>query len=539
MVRHLVELKLRLLRGGLRAGGARSVIGFAVAWVFAISAGAVGGLLLHALHRVDDDVLAADLLAMAFALVLVLWMMGPLTVGSEGTLEADRLALLPLRAGQVMPGLLAAGGVGFGGLASVLLLAGAVAGTAPASPMAVFSVAGAALALGTFVACSRLTSTALAAAMQTRRLRDLALVVGPLAGLAFSVAGHVLGQAVEDERVAGDTVELPDVVRVLVRIAPSGPPAMVMAAARDGDVVVATAALAGGVALVAVLLRLWWAAIDRVLTTARDHNPAGGRRRRGLLAGGRSVLPATRFGAVLAKEVRLAWRDPRQRATYLGSVVPAIAPLISFGVFSPESRGGWLLVLAAIPAFVLGAAGTNLFGFDGPAHWTNVAAAGRSAVRDDLAAKGAARVVLMVPFVAVAAIVLALLTGAWAWVPLAVALAVAAAGVTIGAGFLASVTAPMALPDTPTNPFSTGNAGQGMAAVGTGCGTMIFSSAVLGPPAIAAVLLGDTPLYALGLIVLSLALGAGFWRLGLRLAVARASGREPELLAALSSSRGT
>src|SRR5207247_1799142 len=111
----------------------------------AAALGLVGGIGLSVL-RFAPDRIVDDVVPGAFAGLLAIWVLGPLvSVGSEGTLEVDKLALFPLTGRQLMPGLLLAAMVGAGGLTTVLIAAGAVIGTAPASPALVLTIIAAAL----------------------------------------------------------------------------------------------------------------------------------------------------------------------------------------------------------------------------------------------------------------------------------------------------------------------------------------------------------------------------------------------------------
>jgi ABC-2 type transport system permease protein len=536
VVRLLVRLKLVLLRRGVRTSGGRATVGIVLSLVFALVVGGSGAATFAALRSVESDVVAGDLVALAAGFVLVFWSLGPLITGSESTLEPERLLLLPLRPERLMPGLLAAGVVGFGGLATVLSVLGLVAGTAPASPLALVTVAAAMLLVATCVACSRLVATALSAAVRRRRLRDIALFAGPLAGVALSVTVQLLPRALAGADDSIQDVAVPAAVRVVTRLLPSGPSAVAIASAREGDIVVALAALLAGIVLLVVVLRAWSVMLGRVLTTASDVATASPGRRRALLGGAFALLPRNRFGAVMAKELRLSWRDPRQRAALVSAIFPGVFPLVGVVASSSGTRPA-LVLLACAPAFVVGATSTNLYGFDGGAHWTDVAAGARSAIRTDLAAKAAARVVVMVPLVVIGITVLGAIGGTWSRAPLAVAVAVAAAGVTLGAGVVGSVRAPLPLPDTPSNPFSTGNAGQGMAVAGSGCLTLLVTGALVAPLGIAAAAVGGRLVPAVAIGIVSIAVGFGAWRLGLGLAVRRAEGREPELLGALEAAR--
>ncbi|HEX2849143.1 MAG TPA: hypothetical protein VHN98_01265 [Acidimicrobiales bacterium] len=529
----LVRLKLTLLRHGIAASGTRGVVGAVLAALAAVGTGVTAGLLLLFLRAMRPGD-ATDALAAAYAIVLVVWVFGPIVAaGSEGTLEPDRLALFPLGIGRLMPGLLLAALLGFGGVATVLVLAGSVAGMAPASPLVAVTVAAAALELCICVTAGRLVATLVSAAARTRRWRDLALLLGPVVALGLNVALQVVVRQVDPRAADFRTTRTYAVVRTLTRVLPSGPPAMAIGFAREGNVVAALLALAAGGGVLFVGIDLWHAALQRVLTSGGGSGAAPpGRRGADLFPAALRFLPRTRVGAVAAKELRLTWRDPRQRAAFFGVVFASVVPLLSLRVLG--STDPHSVLFAAMPAYVVGSTATNLYGFDGAALWTNVAAGDDA--RRDLLGKCVARALLAVPLVTVALVGLVARTHAPGEIVPTIGLAVAALGVGLGAGTVASVVAPFPVSDTRSNVFSSGNAGQGLSAALPSLGVLAAGAVVLGPVVAALVALRD-PVARAALGVAGAAAGAIVFIVGFGIAVRRSAPRQPELLDALGPRR--
>jgi len=541
MARHLVRLKLVLLRAAARSAGLSGGIGMGLAILVALAIGAMGGTGL-ALLRVASDRRVADIVPAAFAGVLAVWVLGPVvSVGSEGTLEVDRLALLPLGRRQLMPGLLLAAMVGAGGVTTVLVLLGAVAGLAPASPGVVVTLAAAGLELCVCVAASRWVSTAISAAARKRRWRDIALFVGPLLGLTINLVWQIYARTTMRPDAFGHLhsrhTAIGSILRVLVRIVPSGPPAEAMVAARSGRWALALAELAAGVLFLVALLLLWWRAVEKVLTTS----PESGRSRAGQVTAGAAgarpslfprflpFLPVSRMGAVAAKELRVMWRDPRQRATLFASTFPGLLPLISTGVIA--SRSPKVVLLAAAPAYMIAASGTNQFGFDGARHWTNVAAGEDMAA--DLAGKNLARAVVAAIVIGVAVSVLAWRTAGWEMAVPAAALAAGAFGVALGLADLVSVIAAYPMSDSPGNLFSAGSSGQGFAAAGPALGVLFGGAVLCGPMALASLAVAGHPLSGAVVAAAEVMVGIAAWRNLWQIAARRANPRQPEMLVAL------
>lgn len=516
MARHLLRLKLALVRAGLARAGAYGTVAFVFAYLLAVGGGCLFALVLVLFRGVDPGALT-QWVGLAFAAMLIGWVVLPLTAaGAEGTLDADALALLPLRAPDLMPGLLLASALGFGGVMTAIMLVGAAVGLAPPSPAAVVTVAACVLQLAVCVATGRLVITVLSMAARKRRWRDVALTVAPLLGVAL--------QGVRFLRIE-ETTELPYGLRVATLLLPSGPPSIAAAAARQGRMLFAVVALVVGLAYLAVLLQLWWSAIQRVTTTAEERGPATSGPPRSLFRGLARWLPRDRVGAVAAKELRVSWREPRQRALRLSLAFPAVAPF-----FVLHGSDG-LVVATVLPAYFLTAGATNQFGFDGARHWANVAAG--DDIRRDLLGKNLALAVQVAVVVTVLAAAAVAVTGAWGRLLPALGLAVTVLGLSLGLGNVMSVSVPIPMPDSDTNLWSRGNAGQGMAAVGPAMVVLTVNVAVLVPLAVAAVTV-DHPTTVAATVAGMVALGVGAWALGLRAAVRRSKDRQPELLERLS-----
>ena len=94
-------------------------------------AGLVGGV---ALRWAPDDVRQL-IVPIALAVVLLIWLVGPITVaGSDASMDPVKLVVLPLSRRQLVIGLTLSALIGPGGLATVPAVVGLVIGTAPLGP---------------------------------------------------------------------------------------------------------------------------------------------------------------------------------------------------------------------------------------------------------------------------------------------------------------------------------------------------------------------------------------------------------------------
>ena len=544
MARLFVRLKLRLIRNGLRAGWQRGV-GLVVGGLFALGMAVNGFALLAIGGRHADN---GPLVVLGFTGLFTAWMTVPvLGFGTDETLDPTRLALLPLTRRQLMAGLLAASTVGIGPLATALGLLGAVVGYGRLNLGLPIVVAAAALEVALCVTASRAVVTALARLLRTRRGRDLRVIAAALVALLPQLSRFLL----EPQPGSGTStvnIDYHPAAR-LARWSPPGLAGQAMADASHDHVLPALAELAGAAVFVALLLWWWSRSLERVMTSAEvtattataatRRRPSAGRGRRPTEPAGAPLvpralrwLPANRMGAVAAKEIRYAGRDPRRRIQILmGLLIPLIAMLPSL------ARGAIhhpvIVLVAVFVSFMFaGTTSLNAFGMDGPPYWANVVAGNDP--RADLLGKNLATAALGLPITALVAVGLAVPSNGWGYVPLVVALGAGVIGVGLGVGNVASVRAPQPVAATPSNPWAN-TSGQGCA---TGMLSMLafLGEIVLMIPVAVLIAIGLaawTPALAIG-AVLAVVWGGVVWWLGLRSASRWVWWRLPELLAAVN-----
>jgi ABC-2 type transport system permease protein len=430
-IRYFLRLKLRIIGNGMR-GDTRRTVAFVFSLVFGIGLAAAGGLLLLVSGQFRPD---AGLVVAAFAgsAVVVGWLLMPLLFfGVDETLDPARFALLPLPRRTLTLGMLAAACIGIPGAATAVALIGiVVAGALRAGPGGLLvGLLGALLSLLLCVVISRAVTSAFAALLRSRRVRDLTAIVlalfaasmGPLQLVLSSVVTNTtLGPALGVARVLGWT-----------------PLAAGFVAPYDiaaGQPLLAVARLL--VVAAAVLLLLWWwsRTLESAMLGASTDGPIGAKAMRGGAV--RTLLPRLvragrpdTFIGILARELRYWSRDPRRRSglisiTIGGAVVPVVLRLAGThphqGVPLPVAVGFSSLTGAAILA--------NQFGFDGTAYAVHLLAAVRG--RTELRARAGALAIIMVPVLVLITVTVGLLSrDATALVP--------ALG-TVGAAFGASM----------------------------------------------------------------------------------------------------
>ena len=535
MAGHLVGLKLALLRNGLRRSNWAQQAALALGALAGLPL-AFGGFLLLALVPRAEPRAGLLLVEAVFLLLFLGWGLFPLlSFAGDASLDPSRLALLPLRPGQLVAGLSLAACVGVAPLCTLVALGGAVVGFGSLGPGLVLVVAAVLVQFALCIVGSRALLTALSRQLRSRKARDLVIVLVSVTAIGFNLALQV-GARLAEQLERSDLEALRPLVRVLGWL-PPGLAARSLVDASQGRLPASAAELAGAALAVALLGWWWWRSLDRVLTTAEPAARArAGRQPTGLFPRPlRRLLPADQRGAVAAKELRYLARHPRLRVAWMMSGLLGLG-LIVFVSLTQELRHPWIVLASLAMAFLASQNSLNQFGFDGPAYWTQVVAGADP--RGDLVGRNLASMVTGTLTTAVLALVLALVTGGWLYVPVALCLGVGVLALSLGVADVISVRFPYPLPDDASNLW---------AVQGTGQGCLVGVVQMVAFAAQGLLLLPLAALVGVGLVLwppalvlvcpLAIAYGAWLWRVGLGLGADWLAGHQPELLAALSARR--
>jgi ABC-2 type transport system permease protein len=288
--------------------------------------------------------LTVPLLSAAATVLGVMWTLSPLLAGVTLTEAHDLARLLhhpiPLRtlvassllANLLQPTVLAL-------IPPLVLLGLALAGTSPAILPALLGLA---LTLALLVASGQLVGIVLHALSRNRRLHDRVLFAGLALGLLLSFLPLVLmsGAGAALGRVARELI-----ARDVFALSPYawGVRAAVHAGRGEADAFlgwVGAAAMAVGAALA-----LSTALVQRMYRGELDVGEAPGD---GAALRSRVLLPGP-VGALLEKDLRMTWRDPRQKAIVLTSLVaPLVLLVVVWQGSAGHARPGLLLGLASL-----------------------------------------------------------------------------------------------------------------------------------------------------------------------------------------------
>ncbi|XVQ87421.1 hypothetical protein ACQP2K_08400 [Microbispora siamensis] len=513
-----VRLKLSLVRGGLR-GEVGKQVGFAFSLGAALLAAVAGFGLLSLIRFAPSDV-ALDLVSAAFAMFAVGWIVVPLMAfGLDETLDPARLALFPLTTRQLATGMLAASATGPWPIASLVALLGGVVALAHGPGGVLLGVPAVVLQFAFCLTASRLVTTALSGMLRTRRGRDLLAVAAVFGVLLFQVPNLLINRG-----FSGDPTRILASAGDVLRWTPPGLAAHAIA---YGGLIGVAELIVVAMAVV-VLGWLWIAALRHALVRPDASSQGGGSvRRSGRVPLGR-FLPDGMLGAVVAKELKYAAREPRGRVNWI--VALFVSVVIMFSMRGPDGVAGpgFAVGPVCLAAVVIGLQAANSFGIDGRSLWMNaVVFATPRDMRTDLAGRHLAMAVIGVPLLTLVSVIAALVAGDAAWALAAAPVAWGVLGVAMGVGALTSVTAPYTYPDR-LNAFSGAAPGQGGQAFAASFATMLVTG-VLALPVVLPVLLGLT-----WWAVLAVPYGVAAAWAGRRIAAGIGFARLPELLTAVS-----
>jgi ABC-2 type transport system permease protein len=528
----LVGLKLRLLRNALRQSAWR-IVGVVLATAYGLFLVALAVVGMIAL-RFTGVAVGPDVVVVGLSALTLGWTLVPLLAsGMDDTLDPGRFALLPLRARELLPGLVASSLVGVPGVATVLIALASVVFWATGALPAIAALIGAVLGVLTSVVLARVVTTGLGGLMGGRRFRDSA--AGIVAVLA-SLSGVTVAMGMEAVSRTPNAADLVGSLAALAGWTPFGWAWSLPADVASGRWGSAAAKLGCAVVLVAGLLRAWEALLERRLTSPLEAR--GGGERVGQSGWIDRLVGTSSAGAVAGRCLRYWRRDPR----YITSIAMyLILPIVLVVSMQLQRRSGD--DLGAVPweffgpfslAMLVGLSTCQDLAYDGTAVWTHLTTGvpGRADRLGRLIALG----VVVGPLFVLLQLAAAVISGRWDLVVPSTAVG-AAAGLG-GAGAASWIGAILQSPAAPAgaNPFRTTNGGGLQAMIATM--VTVAASGILAVPVLALAWAGlDQPWAAVAAPVVGLGIGLGAVTLGTRLGGGYLDGHWPEVLTNVSEKR--
>src|SRR3954454_8671453 len=158
--------------------------------------------------------LTADVTVLAFAALSAGWLVLSLLVfGIDETLDPARFALLPVRARELMPGLLVSGLVGSTGVATWLVALGLLVSWSRGPAAVLATVIAIPIGVATCFLLSRAGTAAFSSVLTSRRFRDFAVVGLAVVAMLVGIGANLVGGLVNAD-LASLRVLLTDVATV-------------------------------------------------------------------------------------------------------------------------------------------------------------------------------------------------------------------------------------------------------------------------------------------------------------------------------------
>lgn len=423
----MIRMKAVVLRRSLTGGKATwTVVGGVVGLALAVVTLGLG------LSFPGEPRLAGDLLAAAFLMWTLGWVVGPV-VGGAPVLRPEQFALLAVPRGRLAVGLLASAFVGVTTAVTLVAFAGLVGYAARLGVLpALVAVVAAAGQLVLAVLLSRVAAALFAA---VARSRTGAGIVGLIFGVMLTLAqsGWMLIVAINVSGVL--TGGLPAGLSAAMRAAPSGWGVVAVEAAARGEWAVVAGALGGLLLLILALLFGWSRTLDGSRTIRVTVRGSAG------AAPARGGIFAGRTGGVLRKELRTWARDPVRIQNIVAPVAVAVGTALLPLTFGSKDLLPWAAPLLAVLA---AATASNLYAQDGTALWLTLLT---GTERADVRGRQWAFLLVFGPITLAVAVAFTAWSGlGWAW-PWVFALTPAMLGGGAGLMALVSVTVPAPGPD--------------------------------------------------------------------------------------------
>lgn len=520
MVKHLVTLRLLLLRNSLRRSPWQLVaLIFGAIYGIGLLGVITFGLVVLSNAPVE---LARTIVILAGSATILGWLVVPILVaGIDQTLDTARLVNFPIPLGQMLIGLTFAGVLGIPGIITVLA-ALATATTWWRDPLiAVVALGCAVLAALTCVVGSRMVTSLSSTLTSGRRFRE---VGGTLILIPLFFAGPIIVGASSGLSTAQDA--LPGAATAL-SWTPLGALWAVPSELALGHYGTAGLKILIGIATLVVMALLWRRALATVLVSpprsaarARTHGKLG------LFA----VVPETPTGAVLARSLTYWIRDPRYSKQLL--LVPLMPALLWFYSSTNDSLA-FFNAMAPIAAMFLALSIYTDLSYDSTAFASHMSL-GVAGVADR-AGRALAVLAFAGPIVIIFSVVSVWLSSAWSLLPGILGLSMGILLSGLGLSSVSSATVVVPVPAPGDSPFKS--------PPGAGFTTFVSSMATWGILALAvapeltllivAAVTGQALFGWLALVV-GLILGFAFFQLGIRWGGARLDRRAPELLESLT-----
>ena len=447
----LVQLKLRLLANQFRRSPWQ-VVGLVLALLYGVGI-TVGLVTLLVALRYAPLSLATAITVGGGSLAVLAFLIVPVFVGIDDTLDPRRFALFGIGRSRLAFGLAVAALVGVPGFVLMLVSFATVATWSRSAPAAAVALVCVPVTVLLCVLLSRIGAAGAGLLLSTRRAREAVAAIFVIGLCLLAPLAVVLSNLEFGREAVAATAAVVGVLAWTPLGASWAAPASIASGSPTG-----WAQLGIAIATVALLGLAWRALVARSVETP-------GRRARPQSVGGLGWfrrLPATPRGAIAARATTYWARDVRYRVSAISIPITPIAL-----VFVLHIAGVSTSVLALLPvpivALFLGWATHNDIAYDHTAIWLHVAAGVRGI--DDRLGRLVPVVVVGAPVLIAASFVSAAIAGR----PVLAAAVIGVAGCLLmagmGIGGVTSALMPYPVPRPGSSPFQQPNSTGGLSAI--------------------------------------------------------------------------
>jgi ABC-2 type transport system permease protein len=362
VVAHFLRLKLRIL-GNTFKRSPWQLVALAIGLIYGLGVCVLAILGLIALRFADVET-ARNVVVIGGSLTVLGFLVVPLVVGVEDTLDPRRFSLLGMPNDTLALGLGVAALVGVPALVIASVALSTVATWSRGVGPALLAVVAAVLVTLTCVLGARVATSVAALVLATRRARDTTGIVALVGLVLISPAASLLSN-IDWGR---DALRVVSALTDTLSWTPLGAAWAVPADAAAGSYAASLLKLLVASAFLAALALSWRALVARMLVTPE-------REAHVKTYGGIGVFrrfPATPTGAIAARSLTYWLRDPRYRVSLLMIPILPVILFVPLSVAGVPNEALWLMPLPIMCLF-LGWSIHNDVAYDSTAVWLHVA----------------------------------------------------------------------------------------------------------------------------------------------------------------------
>ncbi|HTI15028.1 MAG TPA: hypothetical protein VL461_10710 [Dictyobacter sp.] len=336
-LRWLFWLRWKMFTRGFTRNVA-SIIGSIVLFLFVFSAGVAIAIGTYFAYRFLPSPENTEVLYLVLTALYVLWIILPVLefTANEG-LDISKLALFPLTRGELMSSLIVSTLLDIPTIGLVLVLAAVVVGWATSLPLALMALLTMLIFYVQLVAISQLVLALLQRVLQSRRFRDLSIIIVILLS-SSGYACNIAARTIFTKNTAGTILHAS--FSSYLQWLPPGMAARAIQEAAIGNWGISFVWLAALLIISGVLLYCWQLIVERGLTAAESGGTARATRRRQnrtmaanapvQVSQSNHLIPVP-IAAIIQKEWKYYWRDPQIKAVFLQSLLSVIFLIVYFG----------------------------------------------------------------------------------------------------------------------------------------------------------------------------------------------------------------